>query len=57
LTGAQLARRLYVIIKRATWIDVDDLVDDPAGRSNDNLPGYRVNNLRDFCGIGRPRGY
>ncbi len=41
LTGAQLARRLYVIIKRATWIDVDDLVDDPAGRSNDNLPDYR----------------
>lgn len=41
LTGAQLARRLYVIIKRATWVDVDDLVDDPAGRSNDNLPDYR----------------
>ncbi|MCH8071907.1 MAG: mechanosensitive ion channel [Proteobacteria bacterium] len=41
LTGAQLARRLYVIVKRATWVDVDDLVDDPAGRSNDNLPDYR----------------
>jgi MscS family membrane protein len=41
LTGAQLARRLFVIINRADWIDVDDLVDDPAGRSNDTLPGYR----------------
>ncbi len=41
LTGAQLARRLYVIVKRATWADVDELIDDPAGRSNDNLPDYR----------------
>ncbi len=41
LTGAQLARRLYVIIKRATWVDIDELIDDPAGRSNDNLPDYR----------------
>ena len=41
LTGAQLARRLYVIVKRATWVDVDELVDDPAGRENDSLPGYR----------------
>ena len=41
MTGEQLARRLFVIIKRATWIDIDELVDDPAGRSNDNLPDYR----------------
>ncbi len=41
LTGAQLARRLFVVINRATWVDVDQLVDDPAGRSNDNLPSYR----------------
>lgn len=41
LTGAQLARRLYVIIKRATWVDTDSLVNDPAGRNNDNLPSYR----------------
>jgi MscS family membrane protein len=41
LTGAQLARRLDVIIKRATWADIDELIDDPAGRSNDNLPDYR----------------
>ncbi len=41
LSGAQLARRLYVIIQRATWVDVDDLIDDPRGRSNDNLPDYR----------------
>jgi MscS family membrane protein len=41
LTGAQLARRFDVIIKRAKWVDIDELVDDPAGRSNDNLPEYR----------------
>lgn len=41
LTGVQLARRLYVIVKRVTWVDVDELVDDPAGRSNDGLPAYR----------------
>lgn len=41
LTGAQLARRFSVIIRRATWVDVSSLVDDPAGRSNDGLPGYR----------------
>ena len=41
LTGAQLARRLYVIITRGDWVDVDDLIDDPAGRRNDNLPDYR----------------
>ena len=41
LTGAQLARRFDVIISRATWVDVDVLVDDPAGRRNDNLPDYR----------------
>jgi MscS family membrane protein len=41
LSGAQLSRRLFVIINRATWADVDDLIDDPAGRSNDNLPDYR----------------
>ncbi len=41
LTGAQLARRFSVIIKRATWVDVDELVDDTAGRSNDTLPDYR----------------
>lgn len=41
LTGAQLARRLSIIVKRANWIDVDDLIDHPDGRRNDNLPGYR----------------
>jgi MscS family membrane protein len=41
LTGAQLARRFDVIINRADWADIDELVDDPAGRSNDNLPDYR----------------
>jgi len=41
LTGAQLARRFSVIVRRATWADVDELVDDPAGRSNDALPDYR----------------
>lgn len=41
LTGAQLTRRFIVIINRATWVDVDELLDHPAGRSNDNLPAYR----------------
>jgi MscS family membrane protein len=41
LTGEQLARRFFVIFKRAAWVDIDELVDDPAGRSNDNLPDYR----------------
>ena len=41
LTGAQLARRLFVIAKRATWTDINELIDDPAGRSNDSLPEYR----------------
>jgi len=41
LTGAQLARRLSIILKRANWVDVDTLVDHPEGRRNDNLPGYR----------------
>jgi MscS family membrane protein len=41
LTGPQLARRLGVIVNRADWVDIDDLVDDPAGRSNDDLPSYR----------------
>ena len=41
MTGEQLARRFSVIATRATWVDIDELVDDPAGRSNDNLPDYR----------------
>ncbi|MDJ0927176.1 MAG: mechanosensitive ion channel family protein [Gammaproteobacteria bacterium] len=41
LTGAQLARRLDVIIERAAWEDVHDLIDNPAGRGNDGLPDYR----------------
>ncbi|VUX55713.1 putative Mechanosensitive ion channel family protein [uncultured Woeseiaceae bacterium] len=41
LTGAQLARRLFVIVKRGSWVDIDELLDHPAGRSNDNLPDYR----------------
>ena len=38
LTGAQLARRLNVIVQRGDWAHINDLVDDPAGRRNDNLP-------------------
>ena len=41
LTGAQLARRLFVVFNRASWVDIDQLIDDPAGRGNDNLPNYR----------------
>lgn len=40
-SGALLARVLFAVIERATWVDVDELVDSPAGRSNDNLPDYR----------------
>ena len=38
LTGAQLARRFNVIVQRGVWAHINDLVDDPTGRSNDNLP-------------------
>ena len=41
LTGFQLARRMSVIIERAEWVDIAELVDDSAGRSNDGLPTYR----------------
>lgn len=41
LTGPQLARRLSTVVKRANWIDVDELLDHPDGRRNDNLPRYR----------------
>jgi MscS family membrane protein len=41
LAGAELARRLDVIVKRAVWTDIDALTDDPAGRKNDALPDYR----------------
>ena len=41
LTGFQLARRLDVIIERATWREVEDLIDHPDGRRNDGLPDYR----------------
>ena len=41
MTGQQLARRFSVIVNRANWIEVDDLLDDPDGRRNDNLPDYR----------------
>ena len=41
LTGAQLARQFNVIVKRSDWVGIDELIDDPAGRSNDGLPDYR----------------
>jgi MscS family membrane protein len=41
LTGPELARRFNVIVQRGIWVDIDELVDDPAGRSNDNLPDHR----------------
>jgi MscS family membrane protein len=41
LEPEQLARRLAVIVSRATWTEVEELVDDPAGRSNDGHPSYR----------------
>jgi MscS family membrane protein len=41
LTGAQIARRLNVIVQRGDWLRIDELVDDPAGKSNDNLANHR----------------
>jgi len=41
LSGAELARRFDVIVKRAVWADINNLKDDPAGRKNDTLPDYR----------------
>ena len=41
LTGIELAERFSVIINRANWIDVDELVDNPAGRLGDGFPDYR----------------
>jgi MscS family membrane protein len=37
----QLARRLAIVVSRATWTEIEELVDDPAGRSNDGVPPYR----------------
>ena len=41
LTGEQLARRFFVIAKRASWIELDEPSDRPEGRLNDGLPDYR----------------
>ena len=38
LTGAELARRFNVIVQRGVWTHINDLVDDPTGRRDDNLP-------------------
>ena len=38
LTGVELARRFNVIVQRGVWSHINDLVDDPIGRRNDNLP-------------------
>ena len=41
LSGPQLARRLYVVVMRGNWVDIDELIDDPAGRPDDGQPSYR----------------
>lgn len=41
MTGAELARQFLVIVHRGEWVDILDLVDDPAGLANDDLPEYR----------------
>lgn len=46
LEPEQLARQFAVVLSRATWLDVETLVDDPAGRGDDGLPSYR-----DLIGI------
>jgi MscS family membrane protein len=41
LEPEQLARRLAIVVSRATWTEIEQLIDDPAGRSNDGVPPYR----------------
>jgi MscS family membrane protein len=50
LSGAELARQFYVVFQRGSWLYIDHPLDDPAGASNDNLPGYR-----DSIGVIRDR--
>jgi MscS family membrane protein len=40
-SGEELARQLDVIAKRAEWLDIDEMSDDPSGKANDDLPSYR----------------
>lgn len=42
----ELARGFAVVINRAKWVDVAELIDHPDGRLNDGLPDYR-----DLIGI------
>lgn len=45
-TAEELAERLSVIARRAKWIELGELLDDPRGRLDDGLPAYR-----DLIGI------
>jgi MscS family membrane protein len=37
----QLAAGLAVVLQRSTWIDLEELSDDPDGEAGDGLPSYR----------------
>lgn len=39
--GSILARQLRVVLSRTLWIDLEELSQDPEGRSEDGLPTYR----------------
>jgi len=39
--GADLARRLKIVLDRSLWIDFDLLSTNPEGQSDDSLPSYR----------------
>ena len=39
--GDELARRLFVVVNRADWVEVDEIVDHPDGARKDGLPDYR----------------
>ena len=39
--GADLARRLKIVLDRSLWIDLDLLSTNPEGQSDDGLPSYR----------------
>ncbi len=45
-SGAELARAFKIILDNQLWVDTSLLSTDPAGHSDDNLPGYR-----DLIGI------
>jgi MscS family membrane protein len=40
-SDAELAEGLYIVLRRALWVDLEQLSERPGGRSGDGLPDYR----------------